>query len=41
MVKRIIGLSLDVKILNRLDHKRGLIPRSTYVEKLLCEYLGD
>ena len=41
MAKRIIGISLDLEILNRLDLKRGLIPRSTYVEKLLCENLGD
>jgi hypothetical protein len=41
MGKRIIGISLGFEILDRLDEKRGLIPRSTYVEKILCENLGD
>jgi len=41
VVKKIIGISLGQEILHRLDEKRGLIPRSTYVEKLLCENLGD
>jgi len=41
MGKRIIGISLELEILSRLDEKRGLIPRSTYVEKILCEKLGD
>ena len=34
------GLSIQRKILKQLDLKRGLIPRSAYVEKLIVEHLA-
>jgi hypothetical protein len=41
MVKQTVGLSLDKVTIQKLDQTRGLIPRSAFVEKVLCEKLGD
>ncbi len=30
-----VGVSLDNKVLDALDRKRGLVPRSRYIEKLI------
>jgi len=37
--KTIIGISLDEKILSKLDEIRGLIPRSRFVAKVLEDNL--
>jgi len=39
MARRIIGISLDDKLLSKLDKTRELVPRSRYVEKVLAEVL--
>jgi len=31
----IIGLSIDKRLIERIDSERGLIPRSRYVEELI------
>ena len=30
-----VGVSFDVKTLDALDRRRGLVPRSRYIEKLI------
>lgn len=35
------ALSLDPKVIGRIDHERGDIPRSRYVERILKEALKD
>ncbi|WP_179364914.1 hypothetical protein [Nitrosarchaeum sp. AC2] len=37
MTKIIIGISIDEKVLSGLDKKRGLIPRSKYLEYILIK----
>lgn len=34
-LKRNLGVCLDVALLRILDEKRGLIPRSTFIESML------
>jgi len=41
MTKKIIGLSIDQVILNKIDQKRGMIPRSRFLEKIISENMGD
>ncbi len=36
-MKRNLGVTLEDGIVRKLDDERGLIPRSTYLEKLLKE----
>lgn len=38
-MKKIIGLSLDIEILERVDNSRGLISRSAYIQKIISEKL--
>ncbi len=35
MTKKIIGISIDIKVLQNIDDKRGMIPRSRFIEKIL------
>ena len=37
MVKPIISISLDEKLLKKIDECRGDIPRSKYIENILFE----
>ena len=37
VIRKIVGISLDNKILDSLDRERGLIPRSRYIEKLIVD----
>lgn len=39
MTKIIIGISLDEYVLSTLDEKRGLIPRSKYLEFILIKFM--
>ncbi|MEO9307485.1 MAG: hypothetical protein ABI342_04130 [Nitrososphaera sp.] len=34
-----IGVSLDRKIVEKIDSSRGMIPRSRFIEKVLIEHL--
>ena len=36
-----IGISLDIKLIHKIDMIRGLIPRSRFIEKTLLEKFGD
>jgi len=38
--KIMLGVCLKRRILEKLDKKRGLIPRSTLIEKLIIDYLA-
>jgi len=35
--KRVVGLSLDKDVLNRIDEERGLIKRSTFLNDLIAK----
>lgn len=39
MAKKIISLTISEELIRELDNKRGLIPRSTFVEELLKKSL--
>ena len=39
MNKKIVGLSLDIEVLLKLDQVRGLAPRSTIVSEIIKDYL--
>ena len=39
MAKTVVGISIDNELLAKLDQKRGLIPRSRYIEKVLTDFL--
>jgi len=36
-----IGISLDMKFVTLIDSKRGDVPRSRFIEKILAENIGD
>ena len=38
-MKKIISFSIDEKLLEKLDTKRGLINRSIYLRKIIKEHL--
>jgi len=38
--KRIMGLSLDEETINEIDDRRGLVPRSAYVQNMLTTALN-
>ena len=40
-MRTITGISLDKKLLQDIDQKRGLIPRSRFIEKLLMQFLEE
>ncbi len=39
-IRKAIGLTLDPAILQEIDGRRGLVPRSRYIEQLLAESLA-
>jgi metal-responsive CopG/Arc/MetJ family transcriptional regulator len=39
IMKQKVSLTLDEEIIKEIDKKRGLIPRSTFVEQLLKKVL--
>jgi len=41
MARKTVTISLEPKLVKKIDEDRGLIPRSRYIEKLLKESLGD
>jgi len=41
MVKLVCGISLREDVLSELDQKRGLIPRSRYIEHLLKQKMEE
>lgn len=38
--KVVTSLSLDAELLQTIDRQRGMVPRSTYIEKLILEAVG-
>jgi len=36
-----IGISFDMKLITKIDSRRGDIPRSRFIEKILIENMGD
>jgi len=41
MAKKKVTITLEHKLITKIDKDRGLIPRSPYIEKLLKEAIGD
>jgi len=41
MTKIVTGISMDEELIKRIDEKRGLIPRSTFVSKMVREGMKE
>jgi len=41
MVRVPKSLTFTIELWEKIDNKRGEIPRSRYVEKIIRQYLGD
>jgi len=39
MTKVHIAITLDEKLLKKIEHRRGIVKRSTYIEKKLYEVI--
>lgn len=40
MSKKIVSLTLDKGLIKKIDERRGMIPRSAFIQKILVDYLG-
>jgi len=41
MSKIITGISMDEELIKQIDEKRGLIPRSTFVSKMVRQGMSE